>query len=89
MPHSHPTTALLVVEIADSSLLHDRKRKIPLYARFEIPEAWLCNLVRRVCEVYRDPENGVYQTRLVLRAGGTVSPLSRPEASLKISDLLP
>jgi Putative restriction endonuclease len=38
--HHHPTTALLVVEIADSSLLHDRKRKIPLYARSGIPEAW-------------------------------------------------
>jgi Uma2 family endonuclease len=85
----HPTTALLVVEIADSSLLHDRKRKIPLYARSGIPEAWLCNLVRRVFEVYRDPENGVYQTRLVLRAGDTVSPLSQPEACLEISDLLP
>ena len=87
--HSHPTTALLVVEIADSSLLHDRKRKIPLYAHFEIPEAWLCNLVRRTYEVYRDPENGIYQTRLVLRAGDTVSPLSRPEAFLKVADLLP
>ena len=87
--HHHPATALLVVEIADSSLLHDRKRKIPLYARFGIPEAWLCNLVRRRFEVYRDPVNGVYQTRLVLRAADAVSPLSRPEAALRISDLLP
>src|SRR5262249_55005177 len=30
-----------------------------------------------------------YQTRLVLRAGDTISPLSRPEAFLEISDLLP
>lgn len=87
--HQHPTTALLVVEIADSSLLHDRKRKIPLYARSGIPEAWLCNLVRRTFEIYRDPVNGVYQIRIVLRAGDQVSPLSRPEASLEISGLLP
>jgi len=87
--HGHPTTALLVVEIADSSLLHDRKRKIPLYARSGIPEAWLCNLARRTYEVYRDPENGMYQTRLVLRAGDAVSPLSQPETRLGISDLLP
>ena len=86
---SHPTTALLVVEVADGSLLHDRKRKIPLYARFGIPEAWLLNLVRRTLEVCRDPVDGVYQTRMVLRAGDTVSPLGRPESVIAVSDLLP
>lgn len=86
---SHPTTALLVVEIADSSLLHDRKKKIPLYARFGIQEAWLCRLAGRTFEIYRDPENGIYQTRLILRAGDRVSPVCRPEASLEIADLLP
>jgi Uma2 family endonuclease len=86
---SHPTTALLVVEVADSSLLHDRKRKIPLYARSGIPEAWLLNLVRRALEVFRNPVHGVYQTRMALRAGDTVSPLSCPEAVIDVSDLLP
>jgi len=86
---SHPTTALLVVEVADSSLLHDRKKKIPLYARSGIQESWLLNLVRRVLEVYRDPRDGVYQTRTILRAGASVSPLGRPEAVIAVSDLLP
>jgi Uma2 family endonuclease len=86
---SHPTTALLVVEVADSSLLHDRKRKIPLYARSGIPEAWLLNLVRRALEIYRDPVDGAYQTRIVLRVGDTVSPLGCPEAVIAVSDLLP
>ncbi len=86
---SHPTTALLVVEVADSSLLHDRKKKIPLYARSGIQEAWLLNLVRRVLEVYRDPRDGAYQTRTILRAGDCVSPLGQPEAVLAVSDLLP
>ena len=86
---SHPTTALLVVEIADSSLVHDRKRKIPLYARYGIPEAWLCHLARRTLEVYRDPVNGVYQSRQVLQAGDRVSPVSRPGVFLRIEDLLP
>jgi len=86
---SHPSTALLVVEVADSSLLHDRKRKIPLYARSAIPEAWLLNLVRRALEVFRNPVNRVYQTRMALRAGDTVSPLGCPEAVIDVSDLLP
>jgi Uma2 family endonuclease len=85
----HPTTAVLVVEVADSSLLHDRKRKLPLYARFGVGETWLLNLVRRTLEVYRDPVDGIYQTRLSLRAGGAVSPLARPDVSLQVADLLP
>jgi Uma2 family endonuclease len=85
----HPTTALLIVEVANSSLLHDRRRKIPLYARHGIPETWLLNLVRRVLEVHRDPAGRVYQTRMVFRAGEAVSPLSRPEISIPIADLLP
>jgi len=86
---AHPTTALLVMEIAEGSLFHDRERKIPLYARFEIPEAWLLNLVRRELEVFRDPVEGVYQTRIVLCAEDSVSPLACPEAVIPVSDLLP
>lgn len=85
----HPATAVLVMEIADSSLFHDRKRKIPLYARCGIPEAWLLHLARRTLEVYRDPVNGICQTRLVLRAGDTLSPLGHPGVSLAVADLLP
>lgn len=86
---SHPTTALLIVEVADSSLLHDRKRKIPLYARHGIPETWLLDLVRRVLEVYRNPVGRVYRDRMVFREGTTVSPLSRPEISIPVGELLP
>ena len=86
---SHPTTALLIVEVADSTLFHDRKRKIPLYARSGIPESWLLNLPRRMLEVYRNPLDGVYRTHLILQAGDTVSPVARPDASLAIADLLP
>jgi Uma2 family endonuclease len=85
----HPTTALLVMEIADSSLFHDRKRKIPLYARHGIPESWLLNLIRGTLEVYRDPSSAGYQTRTVLRTGDSLSPLSRPDRSVRVAELLP
>lgn len=84
---AQPTTAVLVVEVADKSLAHDRKRKIPDYARAGVPEAWLMNLKAAVLEVYRDPTGGVYQTRLKLRIGDTVSPLARPEAEVAVAEL--
>ena len=85
----HPTTALLVVEVADSSLAHDKERKIPLYARCGIPEAWLLNVQAKTLEVHRDPGEGRYRSQQILRIGDTVSPLARPEARIAVADLFP
>jgi len=85
----HPSTAALVVEIADTTLDFDRSRKQEMYARAQIPEYWIVNLVDRVLEVYRDPQGSTYRTVLRLSVGGTIAPLAAPAASLKISDLLP
>jgi Uma2 family endonuclease len=87
--YAHPTTAILIVEVADSSLIHDRKRKASLYARSGIPEYWILNLVRWCLEVYRESKEGVYTSRTVLREGDSVSPLSRPEVSIPVASLLP
>jgi Uma2 family endonuclease len=51
----HPRTALLVVEVADTTLEKDRGRKAATYARAGIPEYWIVNLVDHCLEVYRDP----------------------------------
>ena len=85
----HPATAVLVVEVADTSLAHDKSRKIPLYARSGIPEAWIVNLKARTLEVFRDPEQGTYRTHKIVRSGGTIAPLARPEASVAVADLFP
>jgi Uma2 family endonuclease len=84
----HPAFALLVIEVADASLLHDRK-KADLYARAGIPEYWLLNLVDWCLEVYRDLKDGVYTVRLILRDGDSVSALDRPQASIPVASLLP
>ena len=86
---SHPTTAMLVVEVADSSLVRDKELKMPLYARCGIPESWLLNIPAKTLEVYRNPEGGRYWSHQVLRVGDTVSPLSRPEARIAVADLFP
>jgi Uma2 family endonuclease len=52
----HPTTALLLVEVADSSLAFDRRRKGRIYAAAAIPEYWIVNLAERALEVHRRPQ---------------------------------
>jgi Uma2 family endonuclease len=86
---SHPTTAVLAVEVADSSLLHDRRRKIPLYARSGILETWLVVLRKKAVEVYRDPVDGAYRSQIVLRLGDVLSPVGKPEASIPIERFFP
>ncbi|HYU35005.1 MAG TPA: Uma2 family endonuclease [Thermoanaerobaculia bacterium] len=87
--NEHPTTALLVVEVADSSLAHDAGTKIPLYARCRIPEAWLLDVKAKILKVHRDPVEGLYQAQQVLRTGDTVSPLARREARISVAAFFP
>ncbi|MBF0496913.1 MAG: Uma2 family endonuclease [Deltaproteobacteria bacterium] len=87
--YHHPTTAVLVVEVADSSLSFDRSVKKGLYARNNIPEYWLINLVAGCLEVYRRPDQGAYQDQAVLHPGETVSPLIFPQMSIAVAALLP
>jgi Uma2 family endonuclease len=86
---AHPNTALLVVEVADSSLAHDKSRKIPLYARAGIPEAWLLSLKAKALEVFRDPSPGGYRTRQILRHGEAIAPLTGTGSPVAVADLLP
>ena len=53
----HPNAAdvLLLVEVSESSLAHDRGTKLALYARFGVSEVWIVDLSGSAVEVYRDP----------------------------------
>ncbi len=67
----HPTTAELVVEVAVSSVALDRENA-SLYAEAGVAEYWII-LGEREVEVYRRPENGVYQERRTYHRGETVA----------------
>jgi hypothetical protein len=56
---SHPTSALLVLEVSNSSLSLDRK-KAKTYAKGNIPEYVLVNLIDEKMEIYKYPKEGIY-----------------------------
>lgn len=85
----HPTSAVLVVEVSDTSLRFDRGRKKTLYAEAGIGEYWILNLVDRVLEVHRAPEGGRYRDDFVVDASGSVPPLAMPGSAVAVADLLP
>jgi Uma2 family endonuclease len=92
---SHPTTAMLVVEVSDTTLRLDRK-KAAAYAAMQVNEYWIENLTDRQLEVHREPvpdSSEVYGWRyaqtFTLRDGDSIQPLSAPQATVAVSDLFP
>lgn len=86
--HEHPTTALVIIEVADSSLPYDRV-KGHVYARAGIPEYWIVDLVDRVVEVHTDPRDGAYASTRTVDERGTVSPAAFPDVAIPVASLLP
>lgn len=90
--NAHPITALLVIEVAQTSAEYDRQVKAPLYARAGIPQYWLVNLDEGCVEVYCDPAplggGYVYRSRQVYVQGEQLSPLQKPEATVTVEELL-
>jgi Uma2 family endonuclease len=86
--HPGPDDVLLLIEVTDTSAHYDRSVKIPLYARYRIPEVWLIDLPHKRLEVYRhpQPEYAAYQ-RLEQYHDGTVSPELLPNVTLNVADL--
>jgi Uma2 family endonuclease len=87
--NAHPGTALIVMEVADNTLQHDRRRKGSLYARAGIRDFWIINLIDRCIEVYRDPGLGSYGSIRRFIAGEHLTPLSAPDARIAVADILP
>ncbi len=86
-PYSHDTH--LIVEIADSSLKHDRERKLPKYAKTGVPEYWIVNLKQDVIEVYRSPKSKDYLQQTIAKAGDKIAPLAFPDVVVKVADIIP
>jgi Uma2 family endonuclease len=80
--------ALLVIEVAESSLAYDRSTKLGLYAAAGIPEYWVVDCAAESIEVHRTPHAGSY--RDVMRCAGadaTVAVQAVPDVALALADI--
>lgn len=92
--HDHPRTAVLVIEVADSTIAKDRTYKTRIYAHAGIREYWIVNLAERCLEVYRDPvtapgQAGTYRSSQKLSPSDSIAPLASPGSIVAVADLLP
>jgi Uma2 family endonuclease len=91
-----PTAAVMIVEVADTTLFKDTTTKAEWYATAKVPEYWVVDVDNRRLLVYRDPEPlpaglgaTAYRTHLTYGPNDTIAPLAAPNAAVKVADLLP
>jgi Uma2 family endonuclease len=93
---AHPTTAELVIEVADSTLAFDTTNKASLYAAAGIADYWVIDLVVKRLLVFRQPQPDAsqpfgarYAPAQPLQRPATVAPLCLPQVTIEVADLLP
>ncbi|WP_053226673.1 Uma2 family endonuclease [Solirubrobacter soli] len=84
----HPSSAVLVIEVAASSLPVDLAVKAPLYASAGIAEYWVLDLDGRRAIVHRSPEAGGYRERLEVPADGQLVSVALALPALRVTDAL-
>ena len=89
----HPNAAVLVIEVADSSLVLDREKAME-YAAAQVPEYWIVDVKQRRVEVYRQPTADPtaplgfrYAQPFVVEASGKIESLAKPGAAIEVAQL--
>jgi Uma2 family endonuclease len=87
--HPRANQVLLLIEVAESSLVYDRTRKSRSYAASGIAEYWIVNLVDRQVEILTDPDRKARSYRQQ-RYASVGEMLSLPGgATIAVDDILP
>jgi Uma2 family endonuclease len=86
--HPGPSDVLLLIEVAETSLAHDRDLKLDLYARSGIVEVWIVDLTGEAVTAYRDPDGEKYAWVREHRRGEALSPSSFPDVTLAVDVIL-
>ena len=79
---------LLIIEVADTSLVYDRDTKLPLYAAAGIPGVWIVDLEGERVLMYRRPHAGAYKQTETVARGGMLVPEAFPDLALSVDELL-
>jgi Uma2 family endonuclease len=82
-----PPDALLVVEIADTSLRYDIKTKMPIYAQHGVPEYWVIHAATLMTTVHRQPSGNGYAFIEEVSSNEKLVPILIPELAVSLAGL--
>lgn len=86
--HPGPADLLLLVEVASTTLRFDLTTKALLYARAGVGEYWVVDVAGRQLHVHRAPSASGYGDVVVFAAHEEAATLARPDAPVRVADLL-
>jgi Uma2 family endonuclease len=79
--------ALLVIEVAETSLSYDLKTKLSLYASHGVREYWVINAITLMTNVYRQPAGTAYAVKEEVPPRDRLVPVLAPELAVSLSEL--
>jgi len=80
-------SALLIVEVTESSLRYDLKTKAPAYAKLGLPEYWVVDAMSLVTHVHRNPGTNGYPPPRKIGPSKMLEPLLAPQLAARLTDL--
>jgi Uma2 family endonuclease len=80
-------SALLIVEVADSSLGYDLGSKAHAYAALGLPELWVVNANTLVTAIHRNPTPSGYPKPREAGPDELLEPLLAPHLAVRLADL--
>lgn len=83
-----PEDVYLLIEVADTSAVHDRTVKVPLYAQGGVPEVWLVDLEAGHVDAFRRPSASGYLLRQRYLSGQTVSLAAGLDLSVAVDGMM-
>ena len=84
-----PSEVLLVVEIADASLVYHRETKLPRYAEAGLPEVWLIDLNADRFEVHSEPGPDGYRKTVRFTSGERGESATLPGLAFDADEAIP
>jgi Uma2 family endonuclease len=79
--------ALLVVEVAETSLSYDLKVKMPTYASHGVREYWVINAITRMTMIHRQPAGDHYADKQEFPPTARLIPSLAPALAVSLSEL--
>ena len=79
---------LLVVEVSDTTLRYDRNVKVPLYARYGVPEVWIVDVEGSCLHCFHALANATYTETETTASPGAIAVRGLDGVTVDLSHLL-
>lgn len=87
--HPRPKDVLLVVEVSDTTLNYDLKKKRLVYAKSKLMEYWVIDVAKRLVHVFRNPVNNKYQQESIYTINSVLTIIAFPEIGIQVGSFFP